>query len=235
MKSPLRYQATCYDCGTTALVDALMAVFEREQIPPEVVRFLTAMTCDKCVGTTRELRGGTSAAAMAFAAAWLNDCAGKLGFPVACEQLRGDDVTLRAGGRLDAELRAGAAVVAGVCLGADHYVVLTGVEKGAPTGVPAGAGAGGRADGALDGGRAASGDGALGDGCADLVRVFDPYYDTWPLHDLPRPAVGVRMVDDQPFSHNRLVERWVFEEPAGTPYALDQKTGREALIVRRVG
>lgn len=220
MKSPLRYQATCYDCGTTALVDALMALFEREQIPPEVVRFLTAMTCDKCVGTTRELRGGTSAAAMAFAAAWLNDCAGKLGFPIACEQLRGDDVTLRVGGRLDAELRAGAAVVAGVCLGADHYVVLTGVEKGADelagTGDPAGRG-------------------DLADGRDDLVRVFDPYYDTWPLHDLPRPAVGVHMVDDQPFSHNRLVERWVFEEPAGTPYALEQKTGREALIVRRMG
>lgn len=209
MKTPLRYQATNYDCGTTALVDALMFLFERAQIPPEVVRFLTALTCDKCVGTTPELRGGTSAAAMAFAAAWLNDCSGKLDLPVACEQLRGDAVTLRAGGRLDAELRAGAAVVAGVCLGADHYVVLTGIED---------AGGAGLAAGSADGG---------------LVRVFDPYYDTWPLHDLPRPAVGVRMVDDAPFSHNRLVERWVFEEPAGTPYTFEQKTGREALVLRR--
>jgi len=195
MKSPLRYQPTNYDCGTTSLVNALVYLFERKQIPIKVVQYLTALTCDKYVGEADELRGGTSAGAMEFVAGWLNYYAGQTGFPLRCEHLCGpQDVNMRPGNRIEEALAQGAVAVTGVCLGADHYVLVTGMD-------------------------------------GDRVRLFDPYYDTWPLNELDVPVVGVEPVDDEPFACNRLVERWVFDEPAGTPYTLEQKTCREALLL----
>ena len=38
MKIPLHYQVSNYDCGPTSLVNALNVLFEREDIPPELIR-----------------------------------------------------------------------------------------------------------------------------------------------------------------------------------------------------
>lgn len=38
MKSPLRYQISDYDCGPTSMLNAVSFLFEREQIPPELIR-----------------------------------------------------------------------------------------------------------------------------------------------------------------------------------------------------
>lgn len=38
MKNPLHYQLSEYDCGPTAVLDAVSYLFEREEIPPEVIR-----------------------------------------------------------------------------------------------------------------------------------------------------------------------------------------------------
>ena len=38
MKTPLRYQMSEYDCGPTAMLDAVSFLFEREEIPPEIIR-----------------------------------------------------------------------------------------------------------------------------------------------------------------------------------------------------
>ena len=38
MKSPLRYQISDYDCGSTSMLNAVSFLFEREQIPPELIR-----------------------------------------------------------------------------------------------------------------------------------------------------------------------------------------------------
>ena len=35
MKSPLRYQVTQYDCGPTTMTNAILYLFEREEIPCE--------------------------------------------------------------------------------------------------------------------------------------------------------------------------------------------------------
>ena len=38
MKSPLRYQFSEYDCGPTTMLNAVSYLFEREEIPPEIIR-----------------------------------------------------------------------------------------------------------------------------------------------------------------------------------------------------
>ena len=40
MKSPLRYQATRYDCGPTTMLNAIIFLFDREEIPPDLVRHI---------------------------------------------------------------------------------------------------------------------------------------------------------------------------------------------------
>ena len=70
----------------------------------------------------------------------------------------------------------------------------------------------------------------------DTVEVFDPWYCELPpvfegLGEIR--CVGVTPVDDRPFSCNRLVERWVFEEPQGTAYSLNAMCGRDAVVLWR--
>lgn len=37
-KNPLHYQLSEYDCGPTAMLDAISYLFPREEIPPEIIR-----------------------------------------------------------------------------------------------------------------------------------------------------------------------------------------------------
>ena len=46
MKSPLRYQISDYDCGPTSMLNAVSFLFEREQIPPELIRNIMLFSLD---------------------------------------------------------------------------------------------------------------------------------------------------------------------------------------------
>ena len=49
MKSPLRYQFSEYDCGPTTMLNAVSYLFEREEIPPEIIRnvMLYSLDCSR--------------------------------------------------------------------------------------------------------------------------------------------------------------------------------------------
>ena len=128
MKSPLRYQATDADCGKTSLVNAFMYLFERSEIPPQVVDFITRVTGDCNLAVNGYYRG-TSAHSMAFVAAWCNDYLVKAGLPVRCQALSGDEVSMADGSPLVEGLRSGAVAVCGCRLAVDHYVLITGLTE----------------------------------------------------------------------------------------------------------
>lgn len=68
----------------------------------------------------------------------------------------------------------------------------------------------------------------------DTVDVFDSYYCAWPPDEpVPMRVVGTVPVEGEPFSCNRRVERWVFEEPQGTAYSLNTVCGRDAVVLWR--
>ena len=46
MKVPLRYQNTEYDCGTTSFVNALAFLYDREDIPVELLKAIYRYTLD---------------------------------------------------------------------------------------------------------------------------------------------------------------------------------------------
>ncbi len=73
--------------------------------------------------------------------------------------------------------------------------------------------------------------GLEGERGSERVRVFDPYYDTWPLQEMPADVEGIDMVWDQPFTHNRLIDRAVFDAPRGVPYSLSTVCGRDAVLL----
>lgn len=124
MKSPLRYQATGADCGKTSFVNAFMYLFEREEIPPQVVDFITRVSGDCNLAVNGYYRG-TSANSLAFLAAWCNDYLVKAGMPIRCQALRDDEVSVEDGSVLAEGLRSGAVAVCGCRMRHDHYVLMT--------------------------------------------------------------------------------------------------------------
>ena len=127
MKSPLQYQATMFDCGKTSFLNALIYLYEREEIPPLATDYIARVTGDCNIGINGYMRG-TSAHALAFVAAWCNDYLVKAGFPIRCQSLSGDEVSMPDGSALVEGLRSGAVAVCGCRLYVDHYVLMTGID-----------------------------------------------------------------------------------------------------------
>ena len=92
MKNPLHYQISEYDCGPTSMLNAIIYLFDRDEIPPEVIRN-TMLYCLDCY-SKEGIPGkrGTSRAAMMFLSNWLNEF-GNLGMmTVSSEYLSGSEV-----------------------------------------------------------------------------------------------------------------------------------------------
>ena len=72
MKNPLHYQMSEYDCGPTTMLNAINFLFEREEIPPEIIRniMLYSLDCYGAEGTPG--KAGTSRMAMMFLSNWLD-------------------------------------------------------------------------------------------------------------------------------------------------------------------
>ena len=127
MKTPLRYQITEYDCGPTSLLNAVSFLFEREEIPPEIVRNIMLYSLDTFGADGVSGKSGTSHTAMLFLSHWL-DGFGKTGrLSIRSDYLTGRDVNLSPDGRIVSALRRGGAAVVRLDLDGWHYVLLTGI------------------------------------------------------------------------------------------------------------
>ena len=129
MKNPLRYQLSEYDCGPTSMLNAISYLFERSEIPPEIVRNIM-LYCLDCFGEDgRSGRRGTSCAAMMFLSNWLNSFGQAGHLPVSSRYLSGKAVNFSQNGLLrDALNRRGAAVVR-LDLEGWHYVLITEIRN----------------------------------------------------------------------------------------------------------
>lgn len=128
MKNPLHYQFSEYDCGPTSMQNAISFLFEREEIPPEVLRniMLYCLDCYSSEGVPG--KSGTSCAAMMFLSNWLNSM-GNLGIlPVKSRYLSGKEVYLGNESYVNDALRRGGAVVLRLFSDEWHYVLLTGED-----------------------------------------------------------------------------------------------------------
>lgn len=130
MKNPLRYQMSEYDCGPTSMLNGISYLFEREEIPPEVIRniMLYCLDCYNAEGVPGKC--GTSTAAMMFLSNWL--CGfGKIGRLDICSRyLSGKSVYLGGESLVNDALRRGGAAVVRLYYDVEHYVLLTGEQDG---------------------------------------------------------------------------------------------------------
>lgn len=130
MKNPLHYQLSEYDCGPTAMLNAISYLFNREEIPPEVVRniMLYCLDCYSPEGVPG--KRGTSCAAMMFLSNWLNGF-GKIGqLSVSCEYVSGKSVFVGNEGIINDALHRGGAAVVRLFYDEWHYVLFTGEREG---------------------------------------------------------------------------------------------------------
>ncbi|MDR2044849.1 MAG: peptidase C39 [Clostridium sp.] len=126
MKIPLQYQRTEYDCGPTSLLNAVSFLMNREEIPPDVLRYVMMYTLDSYNHKGEACKNGTSRMAMLFLSSWLNQYAKATRFPLSCEYLSGDRVRITEDSKVVEALRQGGAAVVRLLYGCEHYVTLTG-------------------------------------------------------------------------------------------------------------
>jgi len=94
MKIPLRFQVTEFDCGTVSLLNAFSFLFEREDIPAELVRAIHNYTLD-CYDEYGNIgQGGTSREAIQLLTHWITSYAEKKELGVRCIRYDKEAVTL---------------------------------------------------------------------------------------------------------------------------------------------
>lgn len=130
MKSPLRYQISDYDCGPTSMLNAVSFLFEREQIPPELIRNIMLFSLDAFSPDGAFGKSGTSCTAMMFLSNWLSGfgTAGRL--PISTEYYTGERVYMGQQSPITDALHRGGAVVVRLFLDEWHYALLTGERDG---------------------------------------------------------------------------------------------------------
>ncbi|RGS74771.1 peptidase C39 [Mitsuokella sp. AF21-1AC] len=128
MKSPLRYQFSEYDCGPTTMLNAVSYLFEREEIPPEIIRNVMLYSLDCYSNKGEPGRAGTSRMAMMFLSNWLDGFGRATNLPLSSQYLSGKAVYIGQESLVNDALHRGGAVVVRLFYEVEHYALLTGVQ-----------------------------------------------------------------------------------------------------------
>lgn len=129
MKNLLNYQTSEYDCGPVTLLNGIRYLFDREDIYPDIIKFIMLYSMDTYNEEGELCKHGTSAAAMNFITSWLNHFSQIKNFPLHCEFYSGKEVTLTPESPVIQGLKNGGVVLLHVFLEVAHYVLLTGIEN----------------------------------------------------------------------------------------------------------
>ena len=126
MKNALIYQTTECDCGPTSITNAMRFLFEREEIPPVLLKHIWTMGLDAYADGGEPGKAGTSKASMRYMAAWFECFAEKCGFPLKAAFLDMDFAAIQSGSLAWRCLERGGCAVVRVWHGkTGHYVLLT--------------------------------------------------------------------------------------------------------------
>ena len=123
MKTPLCFQITEFDCGTTSALNAIKYLFHREEIPAALLQGIYAYTLDRLSPKGKPGEGGTSKQAMALLTNWLNEYSATHHFQLKCKYYQGEEVQENL--LLNILRRGGIAIVRLYLLDTQHYVLIT--------------------------------------------------------------------------------------------------------------
>lgn len=127
MKVPLRFQVTDFDCGTVSLTNAFSYLFEREEIPAELIRGINMYTLD-CYDLEGNLgQGGTSREAINMLARWITNFANsKENFNVVCYYYEKEQVNRKL---LDNCLLNNCVLFVRCWQTTEHYCIITNIDQ----------------------------------------------------------------------------------------------------------
>ena len=126
MKIPLRYQNTEYDCGTTSFVNALAYLYDREDIPVELLKAIYRFTLDVENSEGIVGKGGTSRKHAELLARYFVDYANKNdNFDIKCQILSGKEVNLKV---MKKTLNNNGVIIARCWQDTEHYVLITKID-----------------------------------------------------------------------------------------------------------
>ena len=123
MKIPLRYQITKVDCGPTSFTNAISYLFEREEVPAEVLKAIYNYTLDMYGKSGKA--SGTSRQATKHLSYWFNEFGAKHKFKLKSEWIGGEKIDISF---LRKNLNDYTAIVLRVWSTYEHYVLLTKLE-----------------------------------------------------------------------------------------------------------
>ena len=126
MKVPLRYQNTEYDCGTTSFVNALAYLYDREDVPIELLKAIYRFTLDVEGKDGIKGKGGTSRNHAELLSKYFVEYANNTEeFDIKCKILNGEDVTLE---EMKNSLNNNGVIIARCWQDTEHYVLITRID-----------------------------------------------------------------------------------------------------------
>ena len=127
MKTPLRYQITEFDCASASLTNCISYLFDREEIPAELIKIINAYTLD-CYDKFGNLGNkGTSREVVEYLSKWIVQYGENNNFNIRCKYVEKENVSLD----LIKEWikNKGCVNVRTYCDGVEHYVTITNIKN----------------------------------------------------------------------------------------------------------
>lgn len=126
MKIPLRYQNTEYDCGTTTFVNALAYLYDREDIPVELLKKIYKLTLDVKDSEGIIGKGGTSRSHAELLSKYFAEYANQNdNFDLECEILTSDKINIE---YMKNNLNRKSVIIARCWQDGEHYVLITKID-----------------------------------------------------------------------------------------------------------
>lgn len=127
MKIPLRFQVTEFDCGTVSLLNAFSYLFEREEIPVELVKAIHNYTLD-CYDSNGNMGArGTSREAINKLSHWITRFASQKKFGVKCNRLVKDEIKLD--DLKECIKNKGVIFARSWLINDEHYIIITNIKN----------------------------------------------------------------------------------------------------------
>lgn len=122
MKIPLTFQITEFDCGTTSLLNALLFLYDREEIPVSFLKAIYKYTLDAKGESGIVGEAGTSRNALINLIDWIHDYVDENDFDITFTNLEKENVTREL---IQECLDNNGCVLARCYQDVEHYVLIT--------------------------------------------------------------------------------------------------------------
>lgn len=126
MKIPLQYQISEYDCATFALSNALSFLYDREEIPHQIVKIIYGKTLDGYDGKIEHAGLGTSRHAIQAVTSLINKYSKTNNFDLSLDYYQKNDVTFEL---IKDCVSNGGIVLLRTMEVYEHYILITKIEK----------------------------------------------------------------------------------------------------------